>query len=114
MRFTGGLKYLFTLALSVPLVALSPLLAAQCEEPAAPTFPSVEDADLSDMETADRRMQDYVNETEEYLECLGPEQRKLQLDAILTKMKQVTSDYNTFAVGYRKSKTRELFSGSGE
>lgn len=114
MYSPGGFKQLLALTTFLALLSLSSVGHAQCDEPVVPSFPAIENADLSDMEAADLRMQQYVNETEEYLECLEPEQRKLRIDAILVKMKQVTSEYNAFAVAYRKSKTRELFSNSDE
>lgn len=114
MPLPGGPNKALAVTLFLISLSVAPLGHAQCEEPTVPSFPAIQNADLSDMEAADIRMQRYVNETEEYLECLSSEERKLRTDAILAKMKQVTSEYNAFAVAYRKSKTRELFSNSGE
>lgn len=66
------------------------------------------------MEAAERNMQRYVDQTEDYLDCLTPEERKVKMDGVLEEMRRITAKYNTLSVAYRKSKTQQLFSESSK
>lgn len=103
---------LTVVALIASFSLVSSALAGDCSEPAAPKFPTFDASKLDNMETADQRMQVYVDKTEEYLECLSEEERKQKMEGVLARMKQVTARYNELAVAYRKSKAEQLFSNS--
>lgn len=108
MARTGARLTIVAVFASISLV--SGALAGDCREPAAPRFPTFDATKLDNMETADQRMQVYVDRTEEYLECLSEEERKQKMEGVLARMKQVTARYNELAVAYRKSKAEQLFS----
>lgn len=103
-----------TLCFIAVLATLSASASAQCREPKPPVFPEFDASDLSVMEVADKRLQLYIDSAEEYLECLGEEERKGKMDGILGRIKDVTARYNTLANHYRKSRAEKLFSNSPE
>ena len=95
----------------VMLLTLSLPVLGACREPSTPVFPKLENPSLQVMEAAQRSMQDYIDRTEDYLDCLSVDERKQKMDGILSKMKQVTSQYNALKIAYRKQRTQQLFSG---
>lgn len=103
-RFTAAICAPAALLLSLTLNAYG-----ECREPVAPTLPKHELASIDAMERLQSDMQHYVKMTEDYLECLSPNQRNQQMDGILVKMKQVTGEYNALMVAYRKRKTDLLY-----
>lgn len=110
MPASAGFRAAFTFVLLAAHLTLSHPAAAQCREPIPPIFPAFDARDLSVMDVAEQKMQRFVNQTEEYLDCMAPEQRKQKMDAVLAEMKRVTADYNALVVAYRKSKAEQLFS----
>lgn len=82
---------------------------ADCQAPQVPRFPNVETADFESMEQAHHNMQIFISRTEDYLDCLSPEERKLKMDDVLAKMKQASADYNALRSAYRKHQTQQLY-----
>lgn len=115
MPFQGNSKRLLSLpALLFVTLLMGPSIKvmAQCSEPVAPVFPAFDAADLTVMEIADKRLQAYIDDAEDYLECLGEDDRNRKMDGVLARIKEVTTRYNVLANRYRKSRTEKLFSDS--
>lgn len=109
-RVTRSLQHC---VLATGMAFISVLSQADCTVPPAPEFPHLEAASLTSMELAHRNMQTFISRTEDYLECLSPEERKLKMDSVLATMKQVSSDYNALRSAYRKQQAMQLYSNGG-
>lgn len=100
----------FIMLCTCSLFSYSALSQPECRAPQAPHFPSVDTASFESMELAHSHMQVFISRTEDYLECLAPEERKLKMDEVLAKMKQASADYNALRAAYRKQQAQQLYS----